>query len=62
MSFYGNSYQYLAETFACIIMKNAGIDILPFCSFPSIYMKAWIGNSMECDFDKFMKTSIAGEF
>ena len=42
--------------------KNAGIDILPFCSFPSIYMKAWIGNSMECDFDKFMKTSIAGEF
>ncbi len=41
---------------------NAGIDVLPFCSFPSIYMKAWIGNSMECDFDKFMKTPIAGEF
>ncbi|MBO5333595.1 MAG: asparaginase [Clostridia bacterium] len=41
---------------------NSGIDVLPFCSFPSIYMKAWIGNSMECDFDEFMKTSIAGEF
>ena len=33
MSFYGNSYQYLAETFACIIMKNAGIDISDFPDF-----------------------------
>lgn len=42
--------------------EKAGIDVLPFCSFPSIYMKAWIGNSIKCDFDSFMKTSIAGEF
>ncbi len=42
--------------------ESVGIDVLPFCSFPSIYMKSWIGNSMECDFDNFMKTSIAGEF
>ena len=42
--------------------EDAGIDALPFCSFASIYMKAWIGNSTECDFDEFMKTSIAGEF
>ena len=26
MSFYGNSYQYLAETFARIILKNTGIN------------------------------------
>ncbi|MBR5246500.1 MAG: asparaginase [Clostridia bacterium] len=42
--------------------EKAGIEILPFCSFPSIYMKAWIGNSINCDFNEFMKTSIAGEF
>lgn len=42
--------------------EKAGIDILPFCSFPSIYMKSWIGNSIECDFNEFMKTPIAGEF
>ena len=42
--------------------EKAGIEILPFCSFPSIYMKAWIGNSIDCDFDNFIKTSIAGEF
>lgn len=42
--------------------ENAGIEILPFCSFPSIYVKAWIGNSINCDFQEFMKTSIAGEF
>lgn len=41
---------------------NAGIGVLPFCSFPSIYMKSWIGNSVECDLREFMKTSIAGEF
>ena len=42
--------------------EKAGIDVLPFCAFPSIYMKSWIGNSIECDFEEFMKTSIAGEF
>ncbi len=42
--------------------ESVGIDVLPFCSFPSIYMKAWIGNSMDCDFKEFMQTSIAGEF
>lgn len=42
--------------------ETAGIEILPFCSFPSIYMKAWIGSSIACDFQEFMKTSIAGEF
>ena len=42
--------------------EKAGIEILPFCSFPSIYVKAWIGNSINCDFQEFMKTSIAGEF
>ena len=30
MSFYGNSYQYLAETFAHIILKNMGIDNVSF--------------------------------
>ena len=52
----GVSYEGVRE------YENAGIDILPFCSFPSIYIKAWIGNSLERDLDKFMKTSIAGEF
>ncbi len=52
----GVSYEGVRE------YKNAGVEILPFCSFPSIYMKAWIGNSMERDIQEFMKTSIAGEF
>ena len=30
MSFYGNSYQYLAETFAHIILKNAGLENIQF--------------------------------
>ncbi len=42
--------------------ESAGVDVLPFCSFPSIYVKAWIGNSIDCDFKEFMKTPIAGEF
>ncbi len=30
MSFYGNSYQYLAETFAHIVMKNLGLENVNF--------------------------------
>lgn len=35
MSFYGNSYQYLAETFARIILKNSGIDNSEFTTLSS---------------------------
>lgn len=33
MSFYGNSYQYLAETFAHVVLKNAGWDVSSFPIF-----------------------------
>lgn len=52
----GNNYESVKE------YEDIGIKALPFCAFPAIYMKAWIAGSINCDYDEFMQTSIAGEF
>lgn len=44
------------------IYNELGFIQLPLCSFPSIYMKAWIGISLKKELRNFVEEPIAGEF
>lgn len=45
-----------------VMFDELGIKALPFCSFPAVYIKAWLAQGDEKDITDFMMTDTAGEF
>ena len=44
------------------LFNELAIEVLPFCSFTSIYIKCWIAESLNKDIREFVKTPISQEF
>ncbi len=44
------------------LLDELKIEVLPFCSFTSIYMKCWLAISLDEDVRSFVKRPMAGEF
>ena len=45
-----------------VLFENLAVKALPFCSFPAIYIKAWLAKGTQREITEFMMRNTAGEF
>lgn len=45
-----------------VLFENLAVKALPFCSFPAVYIKAWLAKGTKKEITEFMMKNTAGEF